>query len=56
MAQFREAPTLVVVQTQSSPSEPRFQHAILFAEKRDHVLLVTLVLGASLNDCDRALA
>jgi hypothetical protein len=42
MTQFRAAPTLVVVQTQSSLSKPRFQDAILFAEKRDHVLLFTL--------------
>ena len=41
MAQFREAPTLVVLQTQSLARKARFQDAVLFAEKGDHVLLFT---------------
>jgi hypothetical protein len=42
MAEFREAPTLVVLETQPSSLKPDLQHTILFAEKRDHVLVFTL--------------
>jgi hypothetical protein len=42
MAEFREAPTLVVLQTESLALKARFQDAVLFAEKGDHVLLFTL--------------
>jgi hypothetical protein len=42
MAQFREAPTLVVLQTQSLAIKARFQDAVLFAEEGNHVLLFTL--------------
>ena len=39
MAEFCEAPTLVVVETQSLPLKTDLQHTILFAEKRDRVLV-----------------
>ena len=39
---IREAPTFVGIQTQSLALKPRFQRAVLFAEKRDHVLVFTL--------------
>jgi hypothetical protein len=42
MAEFREAPTLVVLETQPTALKTYLQHTILFAEKRDHVLVFTL--------------
>jgi hypothetical protein len=42
MAEFREAPTLVVLETQPTSLKTYLQHTILFAEKRDHVLVFTL--------------
>ena len=42
MAQFGEASSFVVIQTQSPSLEPRLQHAILFAQERDDVLLLAL--------------
>jgi hypothetical protein len=42
MAELREAPTLVVLETQPSSLKTDLQHTILFAEKRDHVLVFTL--------------
>ena len=42
MAEFREAPTLVVLETQPLSPKTDLQHTILFAEKRDHVLVFTL--------------
>jgi hypothetical protein len=42
MAEFREAPTLVVLKTQPPSCKTDFQHTILFAEKRDQVLVFTL--------------
>jgi len=41
MAEFRQTPTLVVIQTQSLPLKADLQNAILFAEERDHILLFT---------------
>jgi len=46
MAEFREAPTLVVCETQPPSLKTDLQHTILFAEKRDHVLEFTLSPGA----------
>jgi len=46
VAEFREAPTLVVVETQPLSLKTDLQHTILFAEKRDHVLVFTLSPGA----------
>jgi hypothetical protein len=46
MAEFREAPTLVVLETQPTSLKTDLQHSILFAEKRDHVLEFTLSPGA----------
>jgi hypothetical protein len=45
MAEFREAATLVVIETQSLPRKTGLQHTILFAEKCDHVLVFTLSPG-----------
>lgn len=42
MAEFREAPTFVVFETQPPPLKTDLHHTILFAEKRDHVLDFTL--------------
>jgi hypothetical protein len=42
MAEFREAPTLVVLKTQPPSFKTDLQHTILFAEKRDRVLVFTL--------------
>jgi hypothetical protein len=42
VAELREAPTLVVVETQPLSLKTDLQHTILFAEKRDHVLVFTL--------------
>jgi hypothetical protein len=42
IAEFREAPTLVVVKTQPPSFKTDLQHTIVFAEKRDHVLVFTL--------------
>jgi hypothetical protein len=42
MAEFREAPTLVVLETQPPSLKTDLQHTILFMEKRDHVLEFTL--------------
>ena len=42
MAEFGEAPTLVVVEAQSLSLKTDLQHTILFAQKRDHVLVFTL--------------
>jgi hypothetical protein len=42
MAEFCEAPALVVVETQPLSLKTDLQHTILFAEKRDHVLVFTL--------------
>jgi hypothetical protein len=46
VAEFCEAPTLVFVETQPLSAKTDLQHAILFAEKRDHVLVFTLVPSA----------
>ena len=42
MAEFREAPTLVILETQPPSLKTELQRAIFFAEKRDHVLVFTL--------------
>jgi hypothetical protein len=42
MAEFRETPTLVVIEPQPLPLKTDLQHTILFAEKRDRVLVFTL--------------
>jgi hypothetical protein len=42
MAEFCEAPTLVVRETQPLSLKTDLQHTILFSEKRDHVLVFTL--------------
>ena len=42
MAKLSEASSLVIVETQASPIEPRFQHTVLFTQKRDHVFLLAL--------------
>jgi hypothetical protein len=46
MAEFREAPTLVVLKTQPPSFKTDLPHTILFAEKRDQVLVFTLSLSA----------
>jgi hypothetical protein len=39
MAEFRETPALVVIEPQPLPLKADLQHTILFAEKRDRVLV-----------------
>jgi hypothetical protein len=46
MAEFREAPTLVVLETQLTSLKTDLQHSILCAENRDHVLEFPLSPGA----------
>jgi len=42
VAEFGEAPTLVIVETEPLSPKTGLQHTILFEEKRDHVLVFTL--------------
>jgi hypothetical protein len=42
MPQFPKTSTLAVIQTESLTLELYLQHAVLFAEERDHVLLFAL--------------
>jgi transposase InsO family protein len=46
MAECCEAPTFVVLETQPPSRKTDLQHAILFAKKRDHVLVFTLAPSA----------
>jgi len=41
-ARLSEASSLVVVETQASPIEPRFQHTVLFTQERHHVFPLAL--------------
>jgi hypothetical protein len=42
MTEFRQAPPLLVIETQSSALKTRLQQTILSAKKRDRVLVFTL--------------
>jgi hypothetical protein len=46
VVEFGEAPTLVIVETEPLSPKTGLQHPILFAEKRDHVLVFTLAPSA----------
>jgi hypothetical protein len=42
MTEFCQAPALLVIETQSSALKTRLQQTILFAKKRDRILVFTL--------------
>jgi len=41
MAQLRETSTLPIIETKASSFKPRLQHAILFTQEDEHILVFT---------------